>query len=118
MSDKPSMRSALPDAVDNIARAESRARTDSAIKSGRSTAANTILAQNVDGALFDDFVTSETGEIVAREVGDLFSAGKFRLGTVRTDDDGDRSKFILLLGSERGAQRLWSPLVHKLVDFL
>ena len=88
------------------------------VESRRTTTTQTILLQCLHGLDLDVFISSETSEVIASEIGDSLARCEFGLGAVGANDDGYGCEFGFLLRRQRLSERLGSPLVDKFINFL
>ena len=96
-----------------------RRRTNNAVESRRSTAADTIFPEGLYSALFDDFVASEAREVVTGKIENLLSrVCESRHGTICTGNYGYGREVDLFFRSEWGTQGLWYPFIDEFVDLL
>ena len=89
-----------------------------AVEPGRTAAAETILADDLNSALLDGFVALQTGEVVAGHVDDGLAVGELGLGAGGAGDNGDGGEVCALAGRELGSERFWRPFVDEVLDFL
>ena len=90
----------------------------STVESRRAATAQTKPLQRVKSSSLDLLVTRKASEVIASEIGDSLARRKFGLGAVGANDDGHRCEFGFLLRRKRLSERLRSPLVDELINFL